>query len=118
MLTAMLPPVQDTELEAIMLVRKATYIQASTVRPNTRYFVSWYQHSKLEEKALAMCKRWAATLRQTKQKVVVYCLSKPQCERIAEQLGCAYNHAEVDGRAERLQEWVEQGGMSVASSAA
>jgi superfamily II DNA helicase RecQ len=31
-----------------------------------------------------------------KQKGVVYCLSKPQCEQIAEQLGCAHYHARVD----------------------
>jgi superfamily II DNA helicase RecQ len=104
LLTATLPPVQEIELEASMLVRNATYIRASTVRPNARYFVSWCQHSKLEETALAMCKRWAVRLRQRKQKGVVYCLSKAQCERIAEQLGCAHYHAEVDDRAERLQE--------------
>lgn len=117
MLTATLPPVQEIELEASMLVRNATYIRASTVRPNARYFVSWCQQSKLEETALAMCNRWAVRLQQTKQKGVVYCLSKAQCERIAEQLGCAHYHAEVDDRAEQLQEWVEQGGIIVATSA-
>jgi superfamily II DNA helicase RecQ len=117
LLTATLPPVQEIELEASMLVRNATYIRASTVRPNARYFVSWCQRSKMEETGLAMCKRWAVRLRQRKQKGVVYCLGKAQCERIAEQLGCAHYHAEVDDRAERLQEWVEQGGMIVATSA-
>jgi superfamily II DNA helicase RecQ len=48
---------------------------------------------------------------------VVYCLSKPQCEQIAEQLGCAHYHAGVDDRAERLEEWVEEGGLIVATSA-
>ena len=117
MLTATLPPVQETQLEASMLVRNATYIRASTVRPNARYFVSWCLHSKLEDTALAMCKRWADTLQQTKQKGVVYCLSKAQCEWFAEQLGCAYYHAEVEDRAEQLQGWVEQGGLIVATSA-
>jgi CRISPR/Cas system-associated endonuclease/helicase Cas3 len=41
MLTATLPPLQEGELKASMLVRHATYIRASTVRPNARYFVSW-----------------------------------------------------------------------------
>jgi superfamily II DNA helicase RecQ len=104
LLTATLPPVQEIELEASILVRNATYIRASTVRPNARYFVSWYQRSKMEETGLAMCKRWAVRLRQRKQKGVVYCLGKAQCERIAEQLGCTHYHAEVDDRAERLQE--------------
>ncbi|KAF2462549.1 uncharacterized protein BDR25DRAFT_132956 [Lindgomyces ingoldianus] len=41
LLTATLPPSRECELEAGMLVRCATYVRASTVRPNTRYFVSW-----------------------------------------------------------------------------
>jgi len=41
LLTATLPLVQEGELEASMLVRNATYIRASTARPNARYFVSW-----------------------------------------------------------------------------
>jgi superfamily II DNA helicase RecQ len=47
----------------------------------------------------------------------VYCLSKPQCKQIAKQLGCAHYHAGVDNRAERLEEWVEEGGLIVATSA-
>lgn len=57
MLTATLPPLQEGELEASMLVRHATYVRASTVRPNARYFVSWCQRDKLKETALFMCKR-------------------------------------------------------------
>jgi superfamily II DNA helicase RecQ len=117
LLTATLPVVQEGELEASMLVRNATYIRASTVRPNARYFVSWCQRSTLEETAIAICKKWAERLRQTRQKGVVYCLSKAQCEQIAEELYCAYYHADVDDRGERLQEWVEQGGLIVATSA-
>jgi superfamily II DNA helicase RecQ len=41
LLTATLPPVREDELESGMLVHNAMYIRASTVRPNTRYFVSW-----------------------------------------------------------------------------
>jgi superfamily II DNA helicase RecQ len=39
LLTATLPPVREHELELSMLVHNATYIRASTVRPNTQYFV-------------------------------------------------------------------------------
>ena len=50
---------------------------------------------------------------------MVYCLSKAQSERMADELGCAYYHAgmDADERAERLQEWVEHGGLIVATSA-
>jgi hypothetical protein len=119
LLTATLPPLQEGELEASMLVKNATYIRASTVRPNARYFVSWCQRKALENIALSMCERWAARLRRTGQKGVVYCLSKAQSERMAEALGCAYYHAgmDADDRADRLQEWVEHGGLIVATSA-
>ncbi|EOA84448.1 uncharacterized protein SETTUDRAFT_57081, partial [Exserohilum turcica Et28A] len=55
-----------------MLVRNATYIRASTTRPNARYFVSWCQRGKLEDTALVVCKRWAEKLGQCGQKGVVY----------------------------------------------
>jgi superfamily II DNA helicase RecQ len=117
MLTATLPPLREMELESSMLVRHATYVRASTVRPNARYFVSWCQRGKLQDTALVMCKRWAEKLRRTRQKGVVYCKSKPQCELLAKELGCAHYHADVVDRAERLQAWVEMGGMIVATSA-
>jgi superfamily II DNA helicase RecQ len=117
MLTATLPPLREGELEASMLVRHATYIRASTVRPNARYFVSWCQRDKLEETALFMCRRWAEKLQRSRQKGVVYCKSKAQCELLATELGCAHYHADVVDRAERLQAWVEKGGMIVATSA-
>jgi superfamily II DNA helicase RecQ len=41
MLTATLPLLREGELEASMLVCHATYIRASTVRLNARYFVLW-----------------------------------------------------------------------------
>lgn len=40
LLTATLPPVREGELATSMLILHATYIRASTVRPNTQYFVS------------------------------------------------------------------------------
>ncbi|KAL1640171.1 hypothetical protein SLS61_010262, partial [Didymella pomorum] len=97
MLTATLPPLQEGEFEASMLVRHATYIRASTMRPNARYFVSWCQGDKLEETALFMCKRWAEKLRQSGQKGVVYCKSKKQCEKVAKELGCAHYPRAVVG---------------------
>jgi superfamily II DNA helicase RecQ len=47
----------------------------------------------------------------------VVCLSKLQCKQIAKQLGCAHYHARVDDQAKQLEEWVEEGGLIVATSA-
>jgi len=76
LLTATLPPVLEEELSDSMLVRCATYIRASTVRPNIRYMVSWCERGGATEMAVAMCRRqqrWLADGR----KGVVYCRSKP-----------------------------------------
>ncbi|KAF2462625.1 uncharacterized protein BDR25DRAFT_386957 [Lindgomyces ingoldianus] len=62
-----------------MLVRCATYVRASTVRPNTQYFVLWCQAGKLEETALAVGSQQQSSLLATGEKGVVYCRSKEQC---------------------------------------
>jgi hypothetical protein len=40
LLTATLPPVREGKLATSMLLPCATYIRASTIQPNTRYYVS------------------------------------------------------------------------------
>lgn len=116
LLTATLPPVLEEALGSSMLVRCATYVRASTVRPNIRYFVSWCERGKALEAAMAMCRRQQQQLQDGK-KGVIYCRSKAQCEDLAEQLDCGYYHAGVVDRAERLERWLERGGYIVATSA-
>jgi superfamily II DNA helicase RecQ len=117
LLTATLPPVREAELGESMLVRAATYIRASTVRPNTRYFVSWCKRGEAQNVGVAMCRRQVQRLKQRGEKGVVYCRSKAGCEAIAEALGCGYYHAGVVDRAERVEEWLKEGGWIVATSA-
>ncbi|KAJ9633673.1 hypothetical protein H2199_009285 [Coniosporium tulheliwenetii] len=83
LLTATLPPVLEEELSESMLVRCATYIRASTVRPNIRYVVSWCQRGSATEMAVAMCRRQARWLGDGGRKGVIYCRSKEQCEDVA-----------------------------------
>jgi superfamily II DNA helicase RecQ len=89
LLTATLPPVREGELCDSMLLRCATYIRTSTVRPSTRYVVSWCERGTLEEMALAICRRQQQQLRESEQKGVVYCRSKQQCEGVAKAQGMA-----------------------------
>lgn len=117
LLTATLPPVREEELGESMLVRGATYIRASTVRPNTRYLVSWCELGEGQETAIAMCRRQQRQLRKREEKGVVYCHSKAQCKAMADELGCGYYHAGVVDRAERLERWLKEGGFIVATSA-
>jgi superfamily II DNA helicase RecQ len=117
LLTATLPPVREHELESSMLVHNATYIRASTVRPRTRYFISWVQRDKIEETALTMCSRRQTQLRKHGLKGVVYCRSKKLCEKLADALDCPHYHAAVVDRAERLRAWEKEGGLIMATSA-
>jgi len=50
-------------------------------------------------------------------KGVVYCRTREQCEGLARELDCAYYHAGAVDREERLEEWLEEGGLIVATSA-
>ena len=63
-----------------------------------------------------MCWQQQLQLRNKRQKGVVYCHSKKQCEDVAEALGCVYYHASVPDRAERLETWLKDGGWMVATS--
>jgi hypothetical protein len=116
LLTATLPPVLEEELSESMLVKCATYIRASTVRPNIRYIVSWCQPGSATEMAVAIGRRQQRWLGGAR-KGVIYCCSKEQCEEVAAELSCAYYHAGVVDRAERLKAWLERGGFIVATSA-
>jgi superfamily II DNA helicase RecQ len=117
LLTATLPPVREGELAASMLVTNATYIRASTVRPNTRYFVSWCKRRQAAEVGIAMGKRQVQGLQRKGQRGVVYCKSRQQCEEVAKALGCAHYHAGLVDRSEKLEAWADAGGLIVATSA-
>ncbi|KAI1516665.1 RecQ family helicase [Pyrenophora tritici-repentis] len=117
LLTATLPPVREGELATSMLLPCATYIRASTVWPNTQYYVSWCERGKAQETALAMCRRQQQLLLHRGEKGVVYCRSKQQCEELAEALRCACYHASDIERVERLKQWLLDGGLIVATSA-
>ncbi|KAF1359102.1 P-loop containing nucleoside triphosphate hydrolase protein, partial [Lizonia empirigonia] len=119
LMTATLPPVWEHALESSMLIHNTTYIRASTVRPNTRYFVSWCEPEQKEEMAVTIGSRRQVQLRERGLKGVVYCRSKTLCEDMAAALGCTFYHADVEDeeRAEKLETWEREGGLMVATSA-
>jgi superfamily II DNA helicase RecQ len=106
LLTATLPPVWEHALEAGILVHNATYIRASTVRPNTRYFVSWCEPEQKEQMAVTIGLRRQEQLRERRLRGVVYCRSKDLCEDLVAALRCAFYHSEVkiEDKAKKLEE--------------
>ena len=115
LLTATLPPLMQFELERCMSIEFCRYIRADTTRLRTRYMVEECKPGKLERRVMEICHSW--TKASPKSKGVVYCRSRTQCETLAHELGCAYYHAEADGREERIADWAESGGLIVATSA-
>lgn len=70
LLTATLPPVYEQELNDLMDIRCATYIRASTVRPNIRYMVSWCKSWEGQATAVAMCRRQLGRLKNRLKGIV------------------------------------------------
>lgn len=120
LLTATLPPRMQFELERCMAIEFCRYIRADTTRERTRYMVEECKPGKLERRAIEICHSWVEANRveaSRRSKGVVYCRSRAECETLADELGCAYYHAEADGREERIFDWAERGGLIVATSA-
>jgi superfamily II DNA helicase RecQ len=115
MLTATLPVLLEFELEASMAAQMAQYIRAVTTRVKTRYMVERCKPGTLEEGAIQLCRRMKKHLGL--RKGVVYSRSRDQCEGLAKELDCAYYHAGAVDNEERLQSWLEKGGLIVATSA-
>jgi superfamily II DNA helicase RecQ len=64
-----------------------------------------------------MCRRQQQLLLKRGEKGVVYCRSKQQCEDLAKALKCAYYHASDVDCAERLEQWLKDRGLIIATSA-
>ena len=64
-----------------------------------------------------MCRRQQVRLKRKQQRGIVYSRSKAQCKALATALGCGHYYARVVDRAERLEAWLKEGGLIVATSA-
>ncbi|CAD0099048.1 unnamed protein product [Aureobasidium mustum] len=121
MLTATLPRYMEVELRRSLGVGigMMSLIRACTVRENITYTVRQdINRGKLVEETARVCEEVADELRSTrKEKAVVYCRSKKDCEEMAEKLGCGFFYAgHVDGE-ETLEQWKANGGFIVSTTA-
>ena len=115
MLTATLPVTLEFELEEQMAAQMARYVRMVTTRPRTRYTVDTCPAGTGPERTLDVCRRMTSHL--GRQKGVVYSRSRQGCERLAAELECAYYHAGAVDNQERLDRWLDKGGLIVATSA-
>jgi len=121
MLTATLPRYMEVELRRSLGVGigMMSLIRACTVRENITYTVRQdISKGKLVEETARVCEEVADELRSTrKEKAVVYCRSKKDCEEMADKLGCGFFYAgHIDGE-ETLEQWKANGGFIVSTTA-
>ena len=114
---ATLPPRRVHELEDSIDIRYTYIIRASTIYPRHRYLVQRCWPEELEKEALRIYQRQLYHLLQRSERGVVYSLSRDFYVSLADELKCHHYHARVHDRVERLEHWVREGGMIVATSA-
>lgn len=115
LLTATLPVLLEFELEQSIVAQMARYIRAVTTRTKTRYIVDICKPGKLEDRVLELYRRMKRHIGL--QRGVIYSRSRVQCERLAKEMSCAYYHAGAVDKEEKLEDWLESGGIMVATSA-
>ncbi|KAF2158359.1 hypothetical protein M409DRAFT_61729, partial [Zasmidium cellare ATCC 36951] len=115
MLTATLPKTLVPELEHCMAAQYARYIRCLTIRARTRYIVEEVKRGTLRERVLDLCRRIQVQLGQNRG--VVYCKSRAECEELARELGVIYFRGQEADNPERLEHWLKQNGLIVATSA-
>jgi superfamily II DNA helicase RecQ len=121
MLTATLPKYMEVELRRSLGVGigMMSLIRACTARENITYTVRQdISKGKLVEETARVCEEVEDELcRARKEKAVIYCRSKKDCEEMAERLGCGLFYAgHVDGE-ETLEQWKAKGGFIVSTTA-
>jgi len=115
MLTATLPPSMEDEFnEAMALLGLCSgdespsmpiYIRAPTHRPNFVYAVETCMGSQMEDRACQLMEEIRQNL-QEHERAVLFCRSRPTCERMARRLGCSVYHSTWKDKDSSLNSWM------------
>lgn len=118
MLTATLPIWMENDLETTMSTSMSTaWIRASTSRRTTSYVVRTdVSDGRLLDEAANVIRKRLARLRP-KEKMVVFCREKKQCDALAKEIGCGVFYAGSPDNDAALDRWKAQGGCIVATTA-
>ena len=110
LLTGTLPPLLQEALEDVFLLGTAEqglqYIRASTNRRNVEYLVEVCCDDEVETRVSELIREARRQL-SAGQRAVVFCRSRPACERMAEKLECRLYHRTLEAKEESLATWVD-----------
>ncbi|KAK7230149.1 hypothetical protein V2G26_002319 [Clonostachys chloroleuca] len=110
LLTAMLPVMLEDWFRSEMLVDSAVMVRDRAAKLNCRYKVEQVKPGRgaVEKRTAGVVEQLGGQL-AGRQKGVVYCRSRGQCEAIAEEIGCSVHHSGMseEDRREARTAWVE-----------
>ncbi|KAK7582804.1 hypothetical protein V3481_012103 [Fusarium oxysporum f. sp. vasinfectum] len=110
LLTATLPVVLEDWFRGEMLAKSAIVVRDRTVKLNCQYQVQQVKPGKgaLEERTVEVIRQLDREM-TGRQKGVIYCRSKKQCEAIAEEIGCGFHHSGMSekDRVEARSAWID-----------
>jgi hypothetical protein len=108
-LTGTLPPCLEENLESAMLLRNDEglgYIRASTDRPAIAYRVETCGSGQVQTrvgKIIAAARQSLSVV----ERIIVFCRTRRECERMAEVLVCEPYHSKWDANDESMASWID-----------
>ena len=101
-LTATLPPESTSRLEEIMLWENATYIRASTSRPEIQFNVTIAGNQFISDAFIQVVKQSTKDF-PSGDKWIAFCRSREDSQALAHHLAVDYYHAKSEGREQVLK---------------
>jgi len=103
-LTATFPPSLIERFNDSMLIQDATFIRQVNHKPRVRYNVERLSAQGYYSEAAGMVQQVVESCNEM-EKVLVFCRSRPECDKWAEKFGCGVYYSDSVNKAGTLQEW-------------
>ena len=103
-LTATFPPSLIAQFNDSMLIYEPTFIRQVNHKPQVRYNVERLQTKGFYREAAAIVQQMAESCKEL-EKVLVFCRSRPECDKWSEKFECGVYYSDSVNKAATLQGW-------------
>ena len=103
-LTATFPPSLIAQFNDSMLIYEPTFIRQVNHKPQVRYNVERLQTKGFYREAAAIVQQMAESCKEL-EKVLVFCRSRPECDKWSEKFECGVYYSDSVNKAGTLQGW-------------